>query len=187
MINTRKAFSLIELLMASMAFTVIMIGLASTFQANISTGKSLNDMALCQRELKEGLRLLAEGDNSMINPQPGLLEADKAEIISGRLQYSTNGETQKYEVWEAQGQLLRRQIFPNILPSKSLMGEFNPPGVLKSRLMLAINSMNLVSGNYTIAQFDFTIHCDIDGNNRWTDDEMRMQIQPIIFLRNSGQ
>ncbi|MDD2997975.1 MAG: hypothetical protein PHV05_02865 [Candidatus Riflebacteria bacterium] len=194
--NTRKAFTLIEILMASLVFTIITIGIASTFQAALVAGRATTDMSACQRELREGLRLLRDGDASTLNQQPGLLEADLAQIaVTGRLQYSISNGAQWYEVWVAQGQLLRRQIYPSTLTSKVLMGEFTP-GSFKSRLMLTPDTLAatpvafLPAGNSiasAAARFVFMMHCDIDGNSQWTNDEMRMEIRPTIFLRNSGQ
>lgn len=186
-------FSLIEILMASITFLVILTGLATTFKAGITTNKAIQDLGDCQQSLRDGIRLIAEGDGAAVNPHPGLFEASHASIGSGgELEYQAGGAT--WTIWIFNGQLRRQQM--NVIPSiqKVLAGEPlpSPAETRKTRLMLSpdtspANPLAILINDTasTAVRLSLTIHRDRDADNLPSGDEMFLTLQPTIYLRNS--
>ncbi len=189
--KSRRGFSLIEILMASMTFLVILTGLATTFQAGITTNKAIQDLGDCQQALRDAVRLVAEGDASPANPHRGLFEASRASIVAGgRLEYRV-GVTD-WRIWIQNGQLLRQRVggppIQKILGGESLA---MPP---VSRLMLspdtsAANPIAVltVPNNAASAavRLTLTMHRDRDADNLPGAEEMSLTVRPTIYLRNS--
>lgn len=194
--NRRAAgFSLIEILMASITFLVILTGLATTFQAGITTNKAIQDLGDCQQALRDGVRLIAEGDGAPVNPHDGLYQADRASIVAGgRLEYRVGGT--RWQVWIQNGQLIRQRIGGGPAIQKILAGEPVPPPLetRKTRLMLSPDTtaatpmaVLTVPNNAASAavRLSLTMHRDRDADNLPSGDEMFLTAQPTIYLRNS--
>lgn len=194
MIQRRRTegFTLIEILMASITFLLILTGLATTFQASITTNKAIQDLGDSQQALRDGIRLIAEGDGSTVNPHPGLFEADRASIVAGgRLEYRVGGVN--WRVWVQDGQLLRQRVGGGPPVQKVLAGEplTMPP---TSRLMLSPDTtagtplaVLSVPNNAAsaAARFTFTMHRDRDDDRLPGPEEMFLTVRPTIYLRNS--
>jgi len=188
-------FSLIEILMASITFLVILTGLATTFQAGITTNKAIQDLGDCQQALRDGIRLIAEGDGAAVSPHPGLFEASQASIgTGGELEYRVGSD--RWQVRIFNGQILRQRITGGPPIQKILAGEPLPPPLetRKTRLMLspdtsAANPMAvlIVPDNAASAavRLSLTMHRDRDADNLPSGDEMFLTVQPTIYLRNS--
>lgn len=197
-IPTNAGFSLIEILMASITFLVILTGLATTFKAGITTNKAIQDLGDCQQALRDGIRLIAEGDGAAVNPHDGLYQADRASIVAGgQLEYRVGGAGgTNWRIWIQNGQLLRQRVGGGPPIQKILAGEPLPPltETRKTRLMLspdtsAANPMAVltVPNNAASAtvRFSLTIHRDRDADNVPSGDEMSLTVLPTIYLRNS--
>lgn len=190
----RAGFSLIEILMASITFLVILTGLATTFQAGITTNKAIQDLGDCQQALRDGIRLIAEGDGASTNPHFGLFEASQARIGSnGELEY--HARSFWWQIRVLNGQIIRQRLSgPPI--QKVLAGEPLPPlaETRKTRLMLspdtsAANPMATltVPNNAASAavRLSLTMHRDRDADNLPSGNEMFLTVRPTIYLRNS--
>ncbi len=186
-------FSLIEILMASITFLVILTGLATTFRSGITTNKAIQDLGDCQQALRDGIRLIAEGDGAAVNPHPGLFEASHASIGSGgELEYQVGGAT--WTIWIVNGQLRRQRISGGPPIQKALAGEPLPPltETRKTRLMLspdttAANPLAVLANDTAsiAVRLSLTMHRDRDADNLPSGDEMFLTLQPTIYLRNS--
>lgn len=192
-ISTNSGFSLIEIMMASITFLVILTGLATTFKAGITTNKAIQDLGDCQQSLRDGIRLIAEGDGATVDPHPGLFEASHASIgAGGELEYQVGIAT--WQIWIFNGQMLRQRISGGPPIQKILAGEPLPPPTetRKTRLMLSpdtspANQLAVLTNTAasTAVRLSLTIHRDRDADNLPSGDEMFLTVQPTIYLRNS--
>ncbi|MBP7634556.1 type II secretion system protein [Candidatus Ozemobacteraceae bacterium] len=186
-------FSLIEIMMASITFLLILTGLATTFQAGITTNKAIQDLGDCQQALRDAVRLISEGDGATTDPHPGLFEASHASIgAGGELEYRVGAAT--WKIWVTNGQIRRERVNPGLPIQKNLAGEPLPPltEACRTRLMFSPDTSPanppavIVNDTASIAvRLTLKAHRDRDGDNSPSGDEISLTLQPTIYLRNS--
>ncbi len=207
----QEGFSLVEVMVASIAFVVIFTGLAGIFKSGVILSIASQGSADCSVNFRDGMKLLREGDTwvtggPLNSPQRGILAANQAFITGGappnrgRLRYQTNGVW--YEVWSENGTLLRSTL-PAGVPRKIIMGDPTnhilvvPETYVPTRAPPNIDVATIVPfGTKTLVRFNFQLLQDLDGNyldrpgpipgsHQPTPEEYVTSYSSSIFLRNS--
>ena len=111
----RRGMTLIEVLVASVVFVVIFMGMASCLQSSIIMSQAGIGVSEIMRHYRDGMRLLLEGDNdpTSSDPQPGLWEANQTWVVvgNGRVRYHAgDGLGEDYELQILNGQLRRQRV-----------------------------------------------------------------------------
>jgi len=194
--------TLIEVLVASVVFVVIFMGMASCLQSSIIMSQAGIGVSEIMRHYRDGMRLLLEGDNDPISSdaQPGLWEAKKIWVVvgNGRVRYRTGGKN--YELRILNGQLRRRRVSgPPPRPVKILIGDF-PTAAPSQRVLVSpdttsLSPLAILPGGSpspfpvgsAAVRFNLTLFNDLDNDQNVSGNEMVVSFTPVIYLRNSEQ
>ncbi|MBF0410098.1 MAG: hypothetical protein HQM10_22330 [Candidatus Riflebacteria bacterium] len=191
--NTKSGMTLIEIIVSSVLFLVIYMGMASLLRSSMFFDKTVHSVATADNQFREGMRLLLEGDDCLTNPQTGLLRASRAWILAnGNLQYRDGLTGRIFQVWIQNGCLMRQE---GALAAKMLMGDalyspLNAPRTMLSpyTTSAAVPMAVLPQGNGTVnsvVRFNFSIFQDYNGDQIPNDNEIEIRFTPSVFLRGS--
>jgi len=199
--------TLIEVLVASVVFVVIFMGMASCLQSSIIMSQAGIGVSEIMRHYRDGMRLLLEGDNDPISSdaQPGLWEASQTWVVvgNGRVRYSiwTDQGEKKYELRILNGQLRRQRVSgPVPGPVKILIGDF-PTAAPSQRVLVSPDTTSLsplaiilpggspspLPVGRAAVRFNLTLFNDLDNDQNVSGNEMVVSFTPVIYLRNSEQ
>jgi hypothetical protein len=195
----RRGFTLMEVLVASVSFLVILTGLAAFLQASMLTSRTATEMNNCMLHYKSGVRALAYGDPA--GNHAGLTAASGAWIwyffpgtcatapgLTIATWASYEAENASYQIWLDNGQLFRNR---EGMATQTLMGEAPPnPGSSTNRIVVFSRSEHWEVRPYNGAAkallvFPVTLFQDTDRNNLIGEEETTFSGVPKMFLRNS--
>lgn len=191
-VNRGNGFSLIEVLVSSVVFLVIFMGLATALQSMMMVNYSTGGLGDCFDQYRVGMRLLKFGDNNI-----GSLVRASAPFIdaNGYLGYQNGGN---YLLWVQNGELRRGLSVANF---SVIMGEDKPdPVVLAPGVFLASPGVRLfpdtasstpvativsAANGSRLVTFSFRLYKDLNGNMVPDADEPEVTLSPAVFLRNT--
>ena len=202
----RRGMTLIEVLVASVVFVVIFMGMASCLQSSIIMSQAGIGVSEIMRHYRDGMRLLLEGDNDPISSdaQPGLWEAKRIWVVvgNGRVRYRTGivPDEKSYELRILNGQLRRQRVSgPVPGPVKILIGDF-PTAAPSQRVLVSPDTTSLsplailpggspspLPVGSAAVRFNLTLFNDLDNDQNVSGNEMVVSFTPVIYLRNSEQ
>ena len=200
----RRGMTLIEVLVASVVFVVIFMGMASCLQSSIIMSQAGIGVSEIMRHYRDGMRLLLEGDNDPISSdlQPGLWEASQTWVVvgNGRVRYHAGDENYEYELRILNGQLRRQRVSgPVPGPVKILIGDF-PTAAPSQRVLVSPDTTSLsplailpggspspLPVGSAAVRFNLTLFNDLDNDQNVSGNEMVVSFTPVIYLRNSEQ
>ena len=202
----RRGMTLIEVLVASVVFVVIFMGMASCLQSSIIMSQAGIGVSEIMRHYRDGMRLLLEGDNDPISsdPQRGLWEARQIWVVvgNGRVRYQAGDDPgESYELQILNGQLRRQRVSgPVPRPVKILIGDF-PTAAPSQRVLVSPDTTSLsplaiilpggspspLPVGSAAVRFNLTLFNDLDNDQNVSGNEMVVSFTPVIYLRNSEQ
>ncbi len=185
-----RGFSLIEVLVSSVVFLVIFMGLATGLQSILMVNHLATGTSECLDRYRLGMRVLRYGDGTI----PGMAAAASATInANGRLAFWNPATPNNWEWGLATGTLFAR-ILPGGTPVV-VIGD-DPDSVAGVRVASPttgrwVEATTSASGSCMVRLrlrlfYDINHHPSL-GNHVCDGNEPEMTMQTAIFLRNSDK